>query len=33
MSDYPEILIGVEILARYVVCFDGINKRVTVKKD
>jgi len=32
MSDDPEILIGMEILEKYVVCFDGIRKRVTVKK-
>jgi len=30
MSDDPEILIGMEILDNYVVCFDGIKKRVTV---
>ena len=32
MSDDPEILIGMEILGRYVVCFDGIKKRVGVSK-
>lgn len=32
MSDDPEILIGMEILKKYVVCFDGINKKVAVKK-
>lgn len=32
MSDDPEILIGMEILKKYVVCFDGINKRVRIKK-
>ena len=32
MSDDPEILIGMEILGKYIVCFDGIKKRVTVKK-
>lgn len=32
MSDDPEVLIGMEILEKYVVCFDGVKKRVTVKK-
>ena len=32
MSDNPEILIGMEILDKYVVCFDGIRKKVTVNK-
>lgn len=32
MSDDPEILIGMDILEKYVVCFDGMKKRVTVKK-
>ena len=32
MSDDPEILIGMEILGRYVVCFDGIKKRVAISK-
>jgi predicted aspartyl protease len=32
MSDDPEILIGMEILKKYIVCFDGIKKRVGVKK-
>jgi predicted aspartyl protease len=32
MSDDPEILIGMEILKKYVVCFDGIKKRVAVRK-
>lgn len=32
MSDDPEILIGMEILGKYAVCFDGVKKRVTVKK-
>ncbi len=32
MSDDPEILIGMEILRKYVVCFDGINRKVAVKK-
>ncbi len=31
MSDDPEILIGMEILKKYIVCFDGIKKRVTVR--
>lgn len=33
MSDDPEILIGMEILGKYIVCFDGIGKKVSVKKD
>jgi predicted aspartyl protease len=32
MSDDPEILIGMEILKKYIVCFDGIKKRVAVRK-
>ena len=32
MSDDPEILIGMEILKNYIVCFDGIKKRVAVRK-
>ncbi len=32
MSDDPEILIGMEILGKYIVCFDGIKKRVAVRK-
>ncbi|MDD5474767.1 MAG: aspartyl protease family protein [Candidatus Methanoperedens sp.] len=32
MSDDPEILIGMEILRKYIVCFDGIKKRVAVRK-
>ncbi len=32
MSDDPEILIGMEVLRKYVVCFDGIKKRVAVNK-
>ena len=32
MSDDPEILIGMEILGKYIICFDGINKRVRVGK-
>ncbi len=32
MSDDPEILIGMEILGKYIVCFDGIKKRVAVGK-
>lgn len=32
MSDDPEILIGMEILKKYIVCFDGIKKRVSVRK-
>lgn len=32
MSDDLEILIGMEILGKYVVCFDGIKKRVGVAK-
>jgi len=31
MSDDPEILIGMEILKKYIVCFDGINKKVAVR--
>jgi predicted aspartyl protease len=30
MSDDPEILIGMEILGKYIVCFDGIKKRIAV---
>ena len=32
MSDDPEILIGMEILGKYIVTFDGIKKRVGIKK-
>ena len=32
MSDDPEILIGMEILGKYIVCFNGIKKRVGIKK-
>lgn len=32
MSDDPEVLIGMEILKKYIVCFDGIKKRVAVRK-
>lgn len=32
MSDDPEILIGMEILGKYIVCFDGIKKKVAVRK-
>ncbi|MFZ3058510.1 MAG: hypothetical protein WA102_02120 [Candidatus Methanoperedens sp.] len=32
MSDDPEILIGMEILKKYIVCFDGIKKRVAVRR-
>jgi predicted aspartyl protease len=33
MSDDPEILIGMEILKKYIVCFNGIKKRVAVRKN
>ncbi len=32
MSDDPEILIGMEILRKYIVCFDGIKGRVAVRR-
>jgi len=32
MSDDPEILVGMEILGKYIVCFNGIKKRVGIKK-
>jgi len=32
MSDDPEILIGMEILGKYIVCFDGIKRRVGIRK-
>ena len=33
MSDDPEILIGMEILKKYIVCFDGIKKRVAIRNN
>lgn len=32
MSDDPEILIGMEILGKYIVCFDGTRKKAGIKK-
>jgi len=32
MSVDPEILIGMEILGKYIVCFDGNKKRIGIRK-
>lgn len=33
MSDDPEILIDMEILRKYIVCFDGIKRRVAIRRN
>ncbi|MFQ6072818.1 MAG: hypothetical protein ACE5KT_08995 [Methanosarcinales archaeon] len=32
-SDDSEILIGKDILDQYIICYDGIHKKITVKKE